>query len=288
VDASPRRREMMDDQTLDRCLAVLAATPEMATLDVTGGAPELHPRFAWLVGAARALGKRVIVRHNLTVTHDPHPLTGASLRHLPEFFAAQGVEIVSSLPCYGELNTDKQRGDGVFQKSIASLRLLNAQGYGAGDPARVLNLVYNPVGAFLPAPQAALEADYKRELAGRFGVAFDRLYTITNMPIHRFKAQLVKLGSYEDYLEKLVRAFNPAAAAGIMCRSLVSVGLGGRLYDCDFNQMLGLGLSPGAPATIADWGEAAGESLRTRRIQVGEHCFGCTAGSGSSCGGTTA
>jgi radical SAM/Cys-rich protein len=280
VDASPRRREMMDDRTLDQVLAVLHRCPEIRTLDITGGAPELHPGFERLVKGARGLDRTVIVRHNLTVTLDPHPLTGAAMEHLPAFFQAQGVEVVSSLPYYQAYFTDRQRGDGVFAKSIESLKRLNARGFGVEGSGLLLNLVYNPVGAFLPAPQQTLEADYKKALASQFGVHFNRLYALANMPIHRFKAQLKVLKTYEDYMERLVAAFNPAAVDGVMCRTMISVAYDGTLYDCDFNQMMGESMAVGS---IFDFDRAA---LLSRCIKVGDHCFGCAAGAGSSCGGT--
>ncbi len=283
VDASPRRRESMPDDVLAQCLKILGDFEEIRTVDITGGAPELHPRFKDLVRGARALGRHVMVRHNLTVTLDPHPLTKESQQDLPDFFREMGVEVVSSLPYYQEFFTDKQRGSGVFKKSMESLRMLNERGFGVAGSGLVLNLIYNPVGAFLPAAQDALERDYKRELKDKFGISFNRLYALTNMPIHRFRAQLLRQGGYEAYLEKLHGAFNPAAAAGVMCRTLVSVSWDGRLYDCDFNQMLGMELE-GAP-TVFDFSP---ETLKRRRIRVAEHCFGCTAGAGSSCGGTTA
>ncbi len=281
VDAGPRRRESMSDAVLDQCLALLERHAEIKTVDITGGAPELHPRFKDLVTRARTLGKHVIVRHNLTVTHDPHPQTKASLAYLPDFFREQKVEVVSSLPYYQEFFTDKQRGSGVFKKSIASLELLNARGFGVEGTGLALNLVYNPVGAFLPASQASLEADYKRELQQKFGVTFNGLFALTNMPIHRFKAQLVKSKGYEAYMEKLHAAFNPAAAAGVMCRSLVSVAYDGKLFDCDFNQMLGLQIGA---LTIFDF---TPDLMLDRQIRTADHCFGCTAGAGSSCGGNT-
>ncbi len=281
VDASPRRTEAMDRRTLDRCLELLARHDEFATLDVTGGAPELHPEFTRLVEEARRLGKHVMVRHNLTVQLDPHPVTGASMEHLPAFFAAQRVEVVSSLPYHQEYFTDKQRGRGVFGKSIEAMRRLNAVGYAQEGAGLRLNLVYNPVGSYLPPDQAALEAQYRRELAGRHGVRFDALWTITNMPIHRFKESLERAGTYDDYMARLAGAFNPAAASNVMCRSLISVGFDGRLYDCDFNQMLGLELAP----TIFEFDL---EALRRRAIRFADHCLGCTAGAGSSCGGATA
>lgn len=272
----------MDRRTIDRCLEVLAAHEGIKTLDITGGAPELNPHFDDLVIEARKLGKHVIVRHNLTVIFDGHPQTGESKSHLPDFFARHAVEVISSLPYYQAYFTDRQRGKGVFQKSIDAMRLLNDAGYGKDGTGLVLNLVYNPAGAFLPAPQAGLEADFKRELLAKYGLVFNRLYVITNMPINRFKQDLMRMGAYDDYLTRLVNAFNPEAARGVMCRSMISVGYDGRLFDCDFNQMLNLQVRRGEPLTIFnfDW-----RSLVERRIIFDSHCFGCAAGSGSSCGG---
>lgn len=283
VDASPYRTEAMDRRTADQCLTILGTHAAITTLDITGGAPELNPHFEHLVIEARRLGKRVMVRHNLTVTLDGNPRTNESKGHLPAFFAAHQVEVVSSLPYYQEYFTDKQRGKGVFAKSIDSLKLLNAQGYGKDGSALVLDLVYNPVGAFLPAAQASLEAEFKRHLT-QLGVSFNALFTITNMPIHRFRAQLERLGAYDAYMSKLTAAFNPAAAESVMCRSLISVGYDGRLYDCDFNQMLEMQIDTGEPMTVFnfDW-----DQLAKRRIRFASHCFGCTAGAGSSCGGAT-
>jgi radical SAM/Cys-rich protein len=286
VDASPKRTEQMDRESVDRCLEILRDQESIGTLDITGGAPELNPHFDYFVTEAKKLGKHVMVRHNLTVTIDGNPVTGESKEYLPEFYAEHGVEVVSSLPYYQEYFTDKQRGKGVFEKSIRSIKLLNAEGYGKKDTGLELNFVYNPVGAFLPAGQESLESDFKRELNKKHGIVFNRLYTITNMPINRFKQQLQKLGSYDDYMTKLVNAFNPAAAEGVMCRSIISVGHDGRLYDCDFNQMLDIEISEGDnPLTIFDFDY---EKLRKRGIKFGSHCFGCTAGAGSSCGGVTA
>lgn len=285
VDASPKRTEQASPEVLERCLALLEATPGLDTLDLTGGAPELHPGFEELVTRARALGKRVMVRHNLTVTLAPHPVTGASMEHLPELFAAQGVEVVSSLPYYRPFFTDKQRGKGVFAASVESLRRLNAVGFGVEGSGRVLNLVYNPVGPFLPAAQASLEADFRRELAREHGIVFTHLFTITNMPIARFGDDLERAGSYDAYMAKLVGAFNPAAAAGVMCRDLISVDYDGRVYDCDFNQMLALATGGDAPVTVFDLDPTA---LADVPIALGPHCFGCAAGAGSSCGGATA
>jgi len=278
VDAGPDRREQMSDETMERCLRVLEGSA-IATVDITGGAPEMHPRFRELVERARAAGRHVIDRCNLTILETP------SHRDLPAFFAAQGVEVVASLPHFAAASTDNQRGDGVFDLSIRALRRLNEVGYGQGNPARRLVLVVNPVGAFLPGSQRSLERDWKRELARRHGVTFDSLFTITNMPISRYLEWLVESGNLQAYMDRLVAAFNPAAARGVMCLTTLSVGWDGTLYDCDFNQMLALPIGGGAPRSIADFDEAR---LSMREIVVGRHCFGCTAGAGSSCGGATA
>jgi radical SAM/Cys-rich protein len=287
VDASPTRTEALSRAGIERCVALLAAYPEIRTLDITGGAPELHPDFTWLVRQARALGRQVLVRHNLTVSYDPHPQTDETMAYLPGFFAEQACELVCSLPYYQAYFTDAQRGRGVFDKSIQGLQALNALGYGQPGSGRVLNLVYNPAGPYLPAAQASLQADYTRELKARFGIVFNQLYTITNMPIHRFALHLHKSGQFEAYMDKLLAAFNPQAAEGVMCRSLISVGFDGRLYDCDFNQQIELPADmPGSDRpTIFDFDFAA---LMQRRIRFGPHCLGCTAGAGSSCGGATA
>ncbi|MGE5195173.1 MAG: arsenosugar biosynthesis radical SAM (seleno)protein ArsS [Deltaproteobacteria bacterium] len=276
VDAGPDRREIMSRETLEECLAVLART-DIATVDITGGAPELNPHFRWFVGEVRRLGRHVIDRCNLTV------LLTKGQEDLPEFLAAREVEVIASLPCYLGQNVDAQRGEGVFERSIEALRRLNALGYGRPESGRVLDLVYNPLGPTLPPPQQHLEADYRRELAARYGVVFNRLYTITNMPISRFLDDLLASGRYEAYLEKLLEAFNPAAAAGVMCRTTLSVDWRGRLYDCDFNQMLDLQLFPELPQHIRDFDPAR---LGARRIVTGRHCYGCTAGAGSSCQGS--
>ena len=287
VDASPTRSEALSRAGVERCIELLAMYPQIRTLDITGGAPELHADFEWMVRQARSLGRHVMVRHNLTVSFDGHPRSGASMAHLPAFFASQQCEVVCSLPYYQAYFTDAQRGGGVFSKSIEGLRQLNVLGYGREGSGLVLNLVYNPVGPYLPAAQATLQADYRRELRAHFGIEFNQLYTITNMPINRFRLHLEKSGQYAAYMDKLLAAFNPQAAAGVMCRNLLSVGHDGMLYDCDFNQMLGLGIDggPAGPATIFDFDLGA---LLRRRIRFGSHCLGCTAGAGSSCGGTTA
>jgi radical SAM/Cys-rich protein len=274
VDAGPDRREVMSRETMRLCLGVLEREG-IPTLDVTGGAPEMNPDFRWLVEHAAGLGRQVIDRCNLTILLTPHQ------EDLPRFLARHRVEVVASLPCYLPENTDRQRGEGVFAKSIEALRRLNAEGYGLPGSGLTLTLVYNPVGPSLPPPQAGLEGAYRRELRGRHGVEFTRLFTITNMPISRFLDDLLESGRYEDYLGKLIDAYNPAAAAGVMCRTTLSVGWDGALYDCDFNQMLGLGLAPGLARHVRDFSR----ELARRRIVTGRHCFGCTAGAGSGCQG---
>ncbi len=287
VDSSPARTEALSREGVERCLAILESHPQITQLDLTGGAPELHPDFDWLVTEAVRLGKHVMVRHNLTVQADGNPQTKQSKAHLPEFFAAHRVEVISSLPYYQEFFTDSQRGKGVFGKSMAAMQRLNAVGYGVEGTGLVFNLVYNPVGPYLPAAQAVLEADYKRELKDKFGLVFNGLFTITNMPIHRFALHLKKGGQYESYMDKLLAAFNPDAANGVMCRSLISVDWQGNLSDCDFNQQLDLMAhdSNGRQLSIFDF-----DFQRTlgRSIRFGSHCLGCTAGAGSSCGGATA
>lgn len=276
VDAGPDRREIMSRQTLLECLDVISKT-DIPVVDITGGAPEMNPHFRWFVGEVRRLGRHVIDRCNLTI------LLVNGHEDLAEFLAQHEVEVVASLPCYLEQNVDAQRGASVFERSIAALRRLNALGYGRPEAGLALNLVFNPLGPSLPPPQEQLEADYRRELGSRYGVVFNRLYTITNMPISRFLDDLLTSGRYEAYLDKLLAAFNPAAAAGVMCRTLLSVDWQGRLFDCDFNQMLDLGLAPELPQHIRDFDLA---SLATRRIATARHCYGCTAGAGSSCQGS--
>ncbi len=285
VDSSPKRTEQMTKLTVDQCLKVLEKYPSIKNLDLTGGAPELSPYFDYMVEQARALGKHVMVRHNITVIFDGNPQTKEKKNYLPEFFAKNQVEIISSLPYYQEFFTDKQRGRGVFNKSIEGLKQLNALGYGKEGSGKILNLVYNPVGPFLPANQAGLEADYKKELWNKFNICFNNLYAITNMPIHRFKEDLKRAGTLEEYMTKLINAFNSTAANGVMCRSLISVAYDGKLFDCDFNQMLELGFTGNTPKTIFDFDL---NTLKNRNIIFDNHCFGCTAGAGSSCGGNTA
>ena len=277
VDAGPDRTEVMPPDVVDACLRFLEAS-EIPALDITGGAPELHPRFRDIVRRAHAAGRHVIDRCNLTITRLPN------YADLPEFLAEHRVEVVASLPSFASRQTDAQRGDGVFADSIAALQRFNELGYGIEGSGLLLQLVTNPVGAFLPGSQTALEANWKRELHRRYGVSFNRLYAITNMPISRYLQFLIDSGNLQAYMDRLVSAFNPAAVEGLMCRTTLSVGWDGRLYDCDFNQMLDLGTDAEAPQTIFD---ATPASLAGRRIAVGPHCFGCTAGGGSSCGGAT-
>jgi radical SAM/Cys-rich protein len=278
VDASPARTEIMTRETAEQVLAAVRRF-RIPTLDITGGAPELNPSFRHLVTEGRRAGAHVLVRHNLTVMFEPEQCD------LPEFFRAHEVEVVSSLPYFLEQQTDAQRGRGVFEKSIEALRRLNAVGYGREGGALKLNLVYNPVGAFLPPAQVSIERDFKRELLARYGITFDSLYTITNMPIRRFLEYLRRSGNEERYMRKLVEAFNPATVEGLMCRTLISVDWTGKLYDCDFNQMLELSVAPELAQTIADFDPA---TFAARRVVTGAHCFGCTAGAGSSCGGAVA
>ena len=276
VDAGPARTEIMTRETADAVVSVVRRHPELRTVDITGGAPEMNPHFEYLVEQCRAMGRRVMDRCNLTV------FFVRDKQHLPKFLADHQVEVIASLPCYLEENVDQQRGKGVYGRSIEALRLLNALGYGQEGTGLALNLVYNPLGPKLPPPQADLEADYRDELAKRFGIRFNRLYTITNMPISRFLDDLHRTGQYEAYMEKLITSFNPASVDGLMCRSLINVNWDGRLSDCDFNQMLDLPVEGAAPQTIHEFDLAR---LARRRVVTGMHCYGCTAGAGSSCGG---
>ncbi len=278
VDAGPDRKEIMTRETMRLCLDALART-DIPTVDLTGGAPEMNPDFRWFVEEISRLGRQVLVRCNLTII-----VANKKYHDLPEFFKKHGVEVVSSLPFYSADKTDRQRGEGVFEDSIRALRMLNAVGYGHPGSGLVLNLVYNPSGAFMPGPQAALQQQFKRALAKDFGIVFNELYAITNIPVSRFLDYLIESKNYAGYLEKLVAAFNPVAAAGVMCRDTVSVGWDGGLYDCDFNQMLDLTVA-GPVRHIRDFDAAA---LGQRAIVLNQHCYGCTAGTGSSCGGATA
>lgn len=276
VDAGPDRKEKMSRATLEKCLAILEQT-HVHTLDLTGGAPEMHPDFRWFVQEAKQRGiQDLIVRSNLTILR-----ANKTYRELPEFFAEQGVHVVSSLPYYKREKTDRQRGDGVFNQSINALKVLNALGYGKLNTELQLDLVYNPSGAFLPGDQAALEQDFKKALGEDFGIVFNRLFALTNLPISRFLEYLLASENYEDYMHALVDAFNFAAVANVMCTNTLSVSYDGYLYDCDFNQMLGLPVA--SRSQHIDTFDAA--ELAQRSICVSQHCYGCTAGSGSSCQG---
>jgi radical SAM/Cys-rich protein len=277
VDAGPDRKEVMPRPVVEACLRFLARE-RVPVFDITGGAPELHPDFRELVERAATSGAHVMHRCNLTAVLLPN------YADIPALLARHRVEIVASLPYFQARETDAQRGDGVFEQSIESLRRLNALGYGTGGELRLV-LVTNPVGTFLPGDQVALEAHWKRQMQRRWGITFDALYTITNMPISRFLDFLEAEGRTDEYLARLAGAYNPAAAAGVMCRNTLNVGWDGTLYDCDFNQMLELPVAPDAPQTIFDADRLA---LEGREIVVGPHCYGCTAGSGSSCGGAVA
>jgi radical SAM/Cys-rich protein len=279
VDAGPDRREIMQQREVDACLSVLQNHPQIKTLDLTGGAPEMNPLFREMVLAARKMNRHVIDRCNLTI------LLANGFESMPEFLAENQVEIVASLPCYLEENTDSQRGDGAFQKSIEALKRLNELGYGKPNTGLMLTLVYNPVGQNLPPDQTELENDYRKELDERFGIHFNRLFAITNVPVSRYLEYLVRIGEFESYMTTLIDAFNPAAIEGLMCRNTVSVSWDGRLFDCDFNQMLELDTFGDAPSTIHEFDF---QKLANRPIVTHQHCFGCTAGSGSGCQGAIA
>lgn len=279
VDAGPDRKEIMTRETMELCLQAIAAGKDITTVDLTGGAPEMNPHFRWLVAEIRKLGKKVIVRCNLTII-----LANPKYHDLPEFFRQHQVAVVSSLPHFSAARTDAQRGEGVFEKSIRALQMLNAVGYGQPGSGLELDLVYNPAGAFLPASQASLEKEFKRKLKQKYQVDFNQLFVITNMPISRFLEYLLESGNYEAYMQQLVDAFNPTAATGVMCRNTLSIGWDGYLYDCDFNQMLDLKVKKINPQHLQDFDLRA---LNHREIVVNQHCYGCTAGSGSSCGGAT-
>ncbi len=280
VDAGPDRKEIMTRQTMMQCLEVLSQT-KLRTLDITGGAPEMNPDFRWFVEEARRTGVReIIVRSNLTIIR-----SNPKYYDLPEFFGKQSVRVCSSLPFYNASKTDRQRGEGVFNDSIEALQQLNKIGYGKEGTGLILDLVYNPTGAFLPGDQKQLERDFKKELKEHFNIEFNSLFTITNTPISRFLDFLIESGNYEDYMEKLILAFNPAAVSGVMCRNTISIDWEGNLFDCDFNQMLGLKTEEKSGQHISTFDVNA---LESRSIVMGQHCFACTAGAGSSCQGSTA
>jgi len=279
VDAGPDRKEIMTQETMQLCLDILKNTP-IKTVDLTGGAPEMNPNFRWFVKEIKALGKHIIDRCNLTIIN-----ANPKYNDLPEFFKAHKVEVVSSLPYYSAGKTDSQRGDGVFESSIKALQQLNKVGYGQEGSGLILNLVFNPSGAFLPADQQMLKQQFKTQLFNKYQIQFNDLFAITNLPVSRFLDYLVSSGNYDAYMEKLVNAFNPSAAQGVMCRNTISVGWDGFLYDCDFNQMLDLNIKNGPAAHLSNFNL---EQLKNRSIIINQHCYGCTAGAGSSCGGVTA
>ena len=279
VDAGPDRKEIMSRETMQQCLVALKNNPQLTTVDLTGGAPEMNPDFRWFVEEIKKLGRHIIVRCNLTII-----LANKKYHDLPQFYKNNFIEVVSSLPFYSQDRTDRQRGDGVFDASIAALKMLNAVGYGKKESSLILNLVYNPAGAFLPPAQSSLEKEFKKALMDKFEIEFNNLFAITNLPISRFLDYLLQSNNYENYMEKLVMAYNPVAAANVMCRSTISIGWDGYLYDCDFNQMLELKVN-GNTKHITQFNA---EILNSREIKIGQHCYGCTAGAGSSCGGAVA
>lgn len=279
VDAGPDRKEIMTRETMEHCLEVLKST-HAHTLDLTGGAPEMNPHFRWFVEEARKIGVQdLIVRSNLTILN-----ANKKYYDLPDFFKENRVHVVSSMPHWTRGKTDKQRGDGVFDRSIRALKELNDKGYGMPGTDLQLDLVYNPAGAFLPANQSDMEKDFKKALLEDFGIHFNQLFAITNLPISRFLEYLIASENYEDYMYSLVEAFNPAAAANVMCTNTISIGWDGYLYDCDFNQMLDLKVAH----PIKHISEYREDLLQNRDIIISQHCYGCTAGAGSSCQGTVA
>ncbi len=277
VDAGPDRKEIMTRDTMQQCLDAIEGT-NIKTVDLTGGAPEMNPDFRWFVERLSDMGKQIIVRCNLTII-----LANPKYNDLPEFFAKHKVNVVSSLPYFTAKRTDSQRGDGVFEKSIEALKMLNAVGYGQEGSDLILDLVYNPSGAFLPDDQSDLEAEFKKRLKSGYDIVFNNLFAITNLPVSRFLDYLINSENYEQYMIELSNAFNPVAAAGVMCRNTVSVGWDGYLYDCDFNQMLDMKLDEVPHISAFDQ-----KKLLERSIKINQHCYGCTAGAGSSCGGVTA
>lgn len=281
VDAGPDRKEMMTRDTMLLCLDAIQKT-KVHTIDITGGAPEMHPDFRWFVDQLSTLGKKIIVRCNLTIL-----VANKKYNDLPAFYKKHNIEIVSSLPYFSAMKTDSQRGEGVFEKSIQALKMLNEVGYGKENSGLILNLVYNPSGAFLPASQTGLELEFKTKLFSTYGIEFNQLFTITNLPISRYLDYLVVSGNYQAYMEKLVQAFNPVAAANVMCRNTISISWDGYIFDCDFNQILDLKVDTSIETT-QHIGQFNFEELNKRSIIVNQHCYGCTAGAGSSCGGTVA
>lgn len=279
VDAGPDRKEIMTRETMQQCLDALQHS-EAHTVDLTGGAPEMNPDFRWFVEQLSSLGKKIIVRCNLTII-----VANKKYYDLPEFFKKYNIEVVSSLPYFNEKKTDSQRGDGVFSASIKALKMLNEVGYGKEGSGLNLHLVYNPNGAYLPGNDAELQAQFKRKLKQKFDIEFNDLYAITNIPVSRFLDYLIASGNFIEYMDKLVNSYNTAAAENVMCRNTISIGWDGYLYDCDFNQMLELKVNTNSKPHISEYNE---QELEGREIIVNQHCYGCTAGSGSSCGGSTA
>jgi len=278
VDAGPdRKEENMSKETLQQCLDIIAKVPSIHTVDITGGAPEMNAHFRWFVEECTKLGKQVINRCNLTIIR-----ANKKYHDLPGFFKNHNVHVISSLPYFSKSRTDSQRGDGVFEDSIKALQMLNEVGYGIEGTGLKLDLVYNPSGAFLPADQMTLEAEFKRQLKKKFNIEFNHLFAITNLPIARFLDYLIESENYEEYMEKLVNAFNPSTILGLMCRNTISVSWDGYLYDCDFNQMLDLKVATKKSQHLTDFDF---EALMKRDIVLNQHCYGCTAGAGSSCGG---
>ena len=276
VEAGPHRTEIMNREILELCLEILKQN-KIPVIDLTGGSPEMNPNFKWFVAECSKEKFNLKVRTNLTVMLEP------SYEDIPQFLKDHNVEIVASLPCYTMENVDKQRGKGVFNKSIKVLKILNYIGYGERGTNLVLNLVYNPGGTFLPGDQKSLECGYRNKLNEEFGIKFNNLYTITNMPIGRFKQFLLETGEYNKYVNLLINSFNPYAAINVMCKETLSIGWDGTIYDCDFNQMLNLPCNHGVPNYIKDYDH---KLMNQRRIVTGIHCYGCTAGYGSSCTGT--
>lgn len=281
VDAGPdRKEENMDRATLEKCLEIITSLPDVKIVDITGGAPEMNPHFRWFVESCTKLGKQVIDRCNLTIL-----VANPKYHDLPEFFAANKVQVVSSLPYFSKSRTDSQRGDGVFEDSIKALKMLNEVGYGKEGTGLQLDLVYNPSGAFLPGSQETLQSEFKRQLKRKFEIEFNNLFAITNLPISRFLDYLIESDNYQDYMQLLIDNYNPSTIDGLMCRNTISVSWDGFIYDCDFNQMLDLKVAAKNSTHINDFDI---EELKNRSIVLNQHCYGCTAGSGSSCGGEIA
>ncbi|MFT7345233.1 MAG: radical SAM/Cys-rich protein [Lentimonas sp.] len=279
VDAGPDRKEIMTRETMHQCLEAIDRS-SCTTVDLTGGAPEMNPDFRWFVEQLSAKGKKIIVRCNLTII-----VANKKYFDLPEFFKLHNIEVASSLPYFSSAKTDAQRGEGVFEKSIKALKMLNAVGYGIEGSGLILNLVFNPSGAFLPPDQTSLQAQFKTKLKDGYDIVFNELFAITNLPVSRYLSYLVASNNYEKYMQKLIDAYNPVAASNVMCRTTVSISWDGFIYDCDFNQMLDLKVETRGSQHLTDYNN---EALLNRTIIVNQHCYGCTAGAGSSCGGEVA